>query len=123
MLTKLRYSSVSFRQSGYVPQDVSKIISTRLGDCKDFSTLFVALAQKAGIPAQLVLVDTRDNGSKDMILPSVEFNHCIVLAKLDGKGQYLELTDNNLSFGSLPNNLNGALSLLIPPHGEVPPKR
>ena len=118
MLTKLRYSSVSFRQSGFVPQDVSKIISTRLGDCKDFSTLFVALAQKAGIPAQLVLVNTRDNGTKSMMLPSVDFNHCIVLAKLDGKEQYLELTDNNLPFGSLPNNLNGALTLLIPPHGQ-----
>ena len=118
ILTKLRYSSVSFRQSGYVPQDVSKIISTRLGDCKDFSTLFVALAQKAGIPAQLVLIDTRDNGAKTMVLPSVDFNHCIVMAKIDGKDYYLELTDNNLPFGSLPNNLNGALSLLIPPHGQ-----
>ncbi|HUC79455.1 MAG TPA: DUF3857 domain-containing protein [Flavisolibacter sp.] len=118
ILTKLRYSSVSFRQSGYVPQDVSKIISTRLGDCKDVSTLFVELAKKAGIPAQLVLVDTRDNGSKDMLLPSVDFNHCIVLAKIDGKDYYLELTDNNLPFGSLPNNLNGALTLIIPPHGQ-----
>jgi tetratricopeptide (TPR) repeat protein len=118
MLTNLRYSSVSFRQSGFIPQDVSKIITTRLGDCKDFSTLFVALAAKAGIPAQLVLIDTRDNGSKDMVLPSMEFNHCIVLAKIDGKDHYLELTDNNLAFGSLPNNLNGALSLLIPTHGQ-----
>lgn len=118
ILSNIRYSSVSFRQSGFVPQDVSKIITTRLGDCKDLSTLFVALAAKAGIPAQLVLIDTRDNGSKDMVLPSMEFNHCIALAKIDGKEYYLELTDNNLPFGSLPYNLEGALSLLIPPHGQ-----
>lgn len=118
ILGNIRYSSVSFRQSGLVPQSISKIISTRLGDCKDLSTLFVALATKAGIPAQLVLIDTRDNGSKDMVLPSMEFNHCIALVKIDGKDYYLELTDNNLPFGSLPPNLQGALSLLIPPHGE-----
>ena len=118
ILSNIRYSSVSFRQSGLVPQDISKIISTRLGDCKDLASLFVALAAKAGIPAQLVLIDTRDNGSKDMVLPSMEFNHCIALAKIDGKDYYLELTDNNLPFGSLPYNLEGALSLLIPPHGQ-----
>ncbi|HZF64339.1 MAG TPA: DUF3857 domain-containing protein, partial [Chitinophagaceae bacterium] len=44
----IRYSSVSFRQSGLTPQPVAKTISTRLGDCKDLSSLFVALAEKAG---------------------------------------------------------------------------
>lgn len=118
IVTNIRYSSVSFRQSGLVPQEVSKIISTRLGDCKDLSTLFVALATKAGIPAQLVLIDTRDNGGLDMILPSTEFNHCIAMANLDGKEYYIELTDGNLPFTSIPGNLQGALSLVIPPHGQ-----
>ena len=35
------YSYVSFRQSGFVPQKPTKTIKTSLGDCKDFSTLFV----------------------------------------------------------------------------------
>ncbi len=118
IVTNIRYSSVSFRQSGWVPQNVSKIITTRLGDCKDLSTLFVALLEKAGIPAQLVLVDTRDNGTRDMVLPSMEFNHCIALAHIDGKEHYIELTDSNLPFGSLPNNLYEALTLVIPPHGK-----
>ncbi|MFL5789796.1 MAG: DUF3857 domain-containing protein, partial [Flavisolibacter sp.] len=77
IVTNIRYSSVSFRQSGLVPQDVSKTISTKLGDCKDLSTLYVALLSKAGIKASLVLIDTRDNGAKDLILPSIDFNHCI----------------------------------------------
>ncbi|HEX2608346.1 MAG TPA: DUF3857 domain-containing protein [Flavisolibacter sp.] len=118
IVTNIRYSSISFRQSGYVPQDVSKIITTRLGDCKDLSTLFAALANKAGIETQLVLIDTRDNGAKDILLPSMEFNHCIALAKINGKEYYIELTDSNLPFGSLPNNLTGALSLKIPAHGQ-----
>lgn len=110
----IRYSSVPFRQSAFVPQRASATLTTRLGDCKDLSNLFVTIAGMAGIDAQMVLIDTRDNGQKDMLLPSVEFNHCIVKAALDHKEYYIELTDNYLPFTCLPNNLNGALALEIP---------
>ncbi len=110
----IKYSSVSFRQSAFVPQKASTTINTRLGDCKDLSNLFVTLAGMAGLNAQMVLVDTRDNGSKDILLPGIEFNHCIVKTNLDGRDYYIELTDNYLPFASLPNNLNGALILEIP---------
>ncbi|HEY5465279.1 MAG TPA: DUF3857 domain-containing protein [Hanamia sp.] len=112
--SNIRYSSVSFRQSAFVPQRASITLTTRLGDCKDLSNLFVTLARMAGINAQMVLIDTRDNGQKDILLPSVEFNHCIAKAMLDNKIYYIELTDNYLPFTSLPNNLNGALALEIP---------
>jgi len=110
----IRYSSVSFRQSAFVPQRPSETLVTRLGDCKDLSNLFVTLARMAGINAQMVLVDTRDNGENDMMLPSIEFNHCIAKATLDNKSYFVELTDNDLPFTSLPNILNGALALEIP---------
>ncbi len=112
--SNIRYSSVSFRQSAYVPQRASATLTTRLGDCKDLSSLFVTLAHMAGINAQMVLVDTRDNGEKHIILPSVEFNHCIVRTILDNKSYYIEMTDNYLPFASLPNNLLGAVILEIP---------
>lgn len=112
--SNIRYSSVSFRQSAYVPQRPSVTLTTRLGDCKDLSSLFVTLANMAGINAQMVLVDTRDNGQKHIILPGVEFNHCIVKTELDKKNYFIELTDNYLPFASLPNNLNGAVILEIP---------
>ncbi|MDB5280152.1 MAG: hypothetical protein JWR61_5107 [Ferruginibacter sp.] len=118
IVNNIRYSSVAFRQNGYVPQNLSKVLNTKLGDCKDLSSLFVALTARAGINAQLVLIDTRNNGMKDMDLPSMEFNHCISLLHVDGKEYYIELTDSNLPFGSLPSNLNGALSLIIPLHGQ-----
>lgn len=111
----IRYSSVSFRQSAYVPQKPAVTINTRLGDCKDLSALFVALGKLAGVKADLVLVDTRDNGLREMELPSVEFNHCIVKAKLQDKEYFLELTDNDLPFASLPYNLYKAAYLVISP--------
>lgn len=118
IVTNIRYSSVSFRQSGYVPQDIAKIINTKLGDCKDLASLFVALTAKAGIKSELVLVDTRNNGLKDILLPSMDFNHCISLTHIDGKDYFVELTDGDLPFGSLPSNDIGALSLIIPGHGQ-----
>jgi hypothetical protein len=114
----IRYSSISFRQSGFTPQKPSVTINTALGDCKDLSTLFTALAKMAGIKTNLVLVSTRDYGQKIMSLPAVEFNHCIVQTQLDGKTYFLELTDNRLPFASLPSALNEAPYLVIPANSK-----
>ncbi|HEV3412377.1 MAG TPA: DUF3857 domain-containing protein [Puia sp.] len=110
----IHYSSVPFRQGAFVPQKASVTINTRLGDCKDLSSLFVALARLSGLKANLVLVNTRDNGLKSMELPSLEFNHCIVKTWIDGKAYFLELTDNNLPFACLPGGDIHASCLVIP---------
>ena len=112
------YSSVSFRQSAYVPQKASKVLQTKLGDCKDLSTLYAAMAREAGLEANLVLFSTRDNGDQSMALPSVEFNHCIVKVMAGGQAYFLELTDANLPFGSLPNDDIGGIALEIPFNGK-----
>ena len=109
----ITYSFLDFRQSGHVPQKPSKTIITKLGDCKDLSTLFVVLGEKAGLNANLVLVLTNDNGSKQLLLPSQEFNHCIVSVNLDGKVHFLEMTNNFLPFLALPNSLYKASALQI----------
>lgn len=114
IIKNIRYSSVPFRQSGYVPQRASKVIQTSLGDCKDLATLFAALAREAGMKANLVLVNTRDQGEHSMELPSMEFNHCIVKVTADGQIWYLELTDPDLPFGSLADGDLGAVALEIP---------
>jgi predicted Zn-dependent protease len=110
----ISYSSVSFRQGAYVPQRASKTLNTRLGDCKDLSTLFVSFARKAGMEANLVLVSTRGNGQQGMRLPSMEFNHCIVQYKDGNDYRSLELTDNHLPFNAMPQSLVGAQMLNIP---------
>ncbi|NNK60897.1 MAG: DUF3857 domain-containing protein [Flavobacteriaceae bacterium] len=108
------YSYVSFRQSGFVPQKPSKTIKTSLGDCKDFSTLFVTLANLAELDSNLVLILTSDYGQNELVLPSTDFNHCIAKVKIDGEEQFLELTDKYLPFRALPRSLAGATALEIP---------
>jgi predicted Zn-dependent protease len=109
----ITYSSLDFRQSGYVPQKPSKTISTKLGDCKDLSTLFVAMAQRAGLKANLVLVQTNDNGIEALKLPAISFNHCIVKVAIDGKEYFLEMTNNYLPFKAMPLSLYKAKALVI----------
>ena len=99
----ISYSEVSFRQSGLVPQNPSDVINTRIGDCKDVSTLFVAMCKEANIPAQLVLVKTHDNGLLTMPLPSIDFNHCMAKVALNDRDYYIELTSQTLPFRSLYN--------------------
>lgn len=109
----ITYSSLDFRQSGYVPQKPSKTISTKLGDCKDVSTLFVAMAERAGLKANLVLVQTNDNGTEALKLPSISFNHCIVKVAIDNKDVFVEMTDNYLPFIAMPSSLFKAKALVI----------
>lgn len=110
----IAYSSVSFRQSAYVPQLAGKTLQTRLGDCKDMSTLFLAFARKAGLNANLMLVNTRNNGLETIALPSMEFNHCIVRYEDKDKECFLELTDNLLPFHAFTRSLANAQVLNIP---------
>ncbi|MEI6764789.1 MAG: transglutaminase domain-containing protein [Bacteroidota bacterium] len=113
IVNNIRYSSVSFRQSGLVPQKASTVLNTKIGDCKDVSTLFVAMCREIDVPAGVMLVDTRDNGEKDLLLPSIDFNHCIARATIDGKNYYLELTSDYMPFGTVAYYLNNALALDI----------
>ncbi len=114
----VQYSSVSFRQSGYVPQKPMVTISTRLGDCKDVATLYHTLANKANLKTNLVLVSTRDNGTKSILQPSIDFNHCIIKIDLPEGTLFQELTDNKLPFGAIPNSVQHAQALVIPRKGE-----
>lgn len=114
----IKYSSVSFRQSNFVPQEPMVTLSSNLGDCKDVSTLYYALAEKAGLESNLVLVSTRDNGEFSLVAPNVGFNHCIIRIEVDGEPLYQELTDNTLPFGAMPSSLQNAQALVIPSLNE-----
>ncbi|MEM6261930.1 MAG: DUF3857 domain-containing protein [Bacteroidota bacterium] len=114
IVNEIRYSSVPFLQSGLIPQKASRVITTKQGDCKDVSSLFVAMCKAKGIDANLVLINTRDNGLQDLLLPSISFNHCIAKVNLDNTDYFVELTDDNLPFGSGSVSVKNAFSLEIP---------
>jgi len=113
------YSAIPFLHSALTPQRASRTITTKLGDCKDLATLFVALGKEVGLDANLILVDTRDNGDMNLDLPTIGFNHCIAQLKTGNKNYIIELTDNHLPFGALSAHDLNANGLYIPKEGEV----
>ena len=111
IVKNIRYSSVSFLQSGLIPKKASAVINTKIGDCKDVATLFVAMCKEINVPAGLVLVNTRENGRKDIFMPSIDFNHCIAKCTVNKKDYYIELTSDYLPFSSFYSSLLNAFTL------------
>lgn len=111
MVRNIRYSHQLFRQSGYIPQDATKTMLTRIGDCKDMAALGKALLRHAGIRSELVLVNTNDQDRKAS-LPMDLFNHCILWVDLEG-GRYIDFTADQNGWESLPRSDQLALSLRI----------
>ncbi|MFP4243058.1 MAG: transglutaminase domain-containing protein [Chitinispirillaceae bacterium] len=107
------YSFVPFRQSGWIPQPAREVLSTRIGDCKDMSSLGKSMLDIAGIQSDLVLVSTWDQNSTYPSYIGPNFNHCVLSYVIDGKREYVDLTDKNIALGCLPRMDQGALALVI----------
>ncbi|KAA3613785.1 MAG: tetratricopeptide repeat protein [Calditrichaeota bacterium] len=109
----IRYSSIPFRQSGLIPQKARDVLVTKIGDCKDVSTLYIAMLKEAGIKANHVLVNTRDEGLNRNALPTIAFNHCIAGVETEKGLKYLDLTAYNYPVGTVPEMDVDSFSLLI----------
>ena len=118
----IRYSNVPFRQSNIVPQKARDVLATRIGDCKDVATLCIAMLAERDIEAYHVLVQTNSYASFRQLLPSIPFDHAIVLVNIDGEPLYLDLTADNVPVGNVPFADLNAFSLTIHP-GFLFPER
>lgn len=116
----IRYSSVSFRQSGLIPQKARDVLVNRIGDCKDLATLYIAMLKEVGINAYYVLVQTREEGTIINKLPSINFNHCIAAIDLKNRLLFCDLTARYHPFGTLPDSDVGGYYLLIKPNQKQP---
>ena len=113
----IRYSMVSFRQSALIPQKARDVLVNKIGDCKDVSTLGIAMLGELGIKADYVLVNSGNEERLLHVLPSIAFNHCIIAVreKDNQKPFFLDLTASNFPTGVIPAADKNAFSLLIKP--------
>ncbi len=111
IVQNITYSSVSFRQSAFIPQKARDVLITKIGDCKDMATLFITMLKELNINADYVLVNTRDNGLNTNALPGNYFNHAIAKVVIDGKPLFFDLTARNYPAGTLPSMDIGAFAL------------
>jgi hypothetical protein len=89
----VRYLAISIGEGGFTPRQLNEVCSTRYGDCKDKSKLFVHMARRLGVDACPALVNTRDGYALADWLPSAQlFDHCIVRVAIGGKTYWLDPT-------------------------------
>lgn len=116
----VRYVSISLGMGGYQPRSPDEVLQSGVGDCKDKTTLFVALLRHAGIKAEPVLLSTAGRPLRDV--PSVlQFNHAIAAVPQDGGWQLTDLTADLVPYGELPVSYQGAFALQVAGDGSARP--
>jgi hypothetical protein len=126
----LRYVSISLGLSAYRPHPSPEVFRNRYADCKDKTTLMLAMLREAGIASHPLLVDTRDAGKVFAEFPSpLQFNHCIIAIPVPpntvenalvihpdmGDVLVFDPTDELTPVGDLPWSDQGTRALLVHP--------
>jgi hypothetical protein len=110
----IRYVSVALGMGGYQPRLPDSTISTKLGDCKDKATLFIAAAKHLGLTAYPVLLNS--NGAKKSEFVSISlFDHAIAaMPRADHAGYtFLDLTTDAVPPGEVSPSYQGGFGLVI----------
>jgi hypothetical protein len=110
---KTRYVSMDLGIGGWKPRRAESVLATGYGDCKDLTTLFIAMLNAIGIQAYPALIQTRDEGTVLTDFPSNQFNHVITCVPLERDTLWLDCTCNYCSFGELPWQDEGCQALVI----------
>lgn len=112
----IRYVSLSLGLGGYQPREPDEVLTTLAGDCKDKTTLFVAMARALGFEAYPVITAS---SRTDPTLPSIsQFDHMIARVEMPDGPLYVDATAPLVPFGEFPASLHGKHGLLVPPRGE-----
>jgi cellulose synthase operon protein C len=109
----VRYFSSDLGNSGYCPAEPDQVLERKYGDCKDKSTLLIAMLRSVGVKAEAVLVLTANAGAIDPGFPNLGFNHMIAKATLsDGSVLWLDPTVKYCQAGDLPA-VDQAINVLV----------
>ncbi len=109
----ISYSSVPFRQSGWVPQNAQDVLMTKIGDCKDMASLGKALLNIGGVESYLVLENGNQRYFTDHTYMGPNFNHCILGYKVNDSLEFVDFTTKYTPFGSIPKYIQGTMALVV----------
>ncbi len=101
---KIRYVAVLLGPYTHKPHPAREIFKKRYGDCKDKTTLLLAMLKIAGIEGKPVLVPARSEYFDESV-PSLQvFNHVIAAVPSGNKYYWLDGTNEAAAFDSAPFN-------------------
>lgn len=90
---QIRYVGIELGVNSHQPSPAPTVLSRRYGDCKDKTSLMIALLHELGIDAHPALVNTRRHQKIAEVLPSTSvFNHVLVALPHDGETYWLDPT-------------------------------
>lgn len=115
----VRYVSISLGIGGYQPRPAAVVAEDGAGDCKDKTTLFVALARHLGAEAYPVVV--RSGGGVTTDHPTItQFNHMVAAVRWEGGGwRYLDLTVPVVPWGEVFTRLQGEEGVMFRDDGTA----
>jgi tetratricopeptide (TPR) repeat protein len=115
----LRYTALELGAGALTPVPPIEALTRKYGDCKDMSTLVVALLRAAGFPAQVALLHATRWSDPDTKLPGISaFNHAIVYVP-GSPDLWIDPTDPNVPAGELPLEDQGRLALIADHSSKV----
>lgn len=97
--TQIRYVGIYLGNGGIIPNDADEILRNRYGDCKDHSTLLVAMLAAKGIEAESAMINAGDSYTLPKLGGISPFNH--VITYLPQWDLYVDSTDRYAEFGVL----------------------
>jgi len=110
---EIRYTGIEFDQANVLPHTPADTLKHKYGDCKDKSTLLVAILRAVGIPADLALLNVGDRLDVPEELPGMGlFDHAIVYLPGD-PAIWVDATDEQARVGQLPDGDHGRLALIV----------
>lgn len=99
----IRYVAVELGIGGYQPRPAAEVLRSGFGDCKDKTTLFIALLEGLGVRAYPVLLYAGSYRQGGEPPPALEaFNHAIAAVAGPEGYRYTDLTAELTPFGELP---------------------
>lgn len=107
----VRYVGLEQGLGGIIPRPASQTLASRFGDCKDKTTLFIALARRAGMHAYPVLTTFNRFDPDKLLLPgTVYFDHMVACVPMAGGFEYcVDLTDPYSPHDTMSSSLSGAI--------------
>ncbi len=112
---EVRYTGIEFGEASLIPRPPAETLKRKYGDCKDQSTLLVAMLRAAGINAHVVALHSGPATDIESDLPGIGiFDHSIVY--IPGTPQlWIDPTASLARVGQLPIMDQGRLALVAAP--------
>jgi hypothetical protein len=110
---QVRYVAFEDGMGGFVPREAGLVCNRKYGDCKDMSSLLVAMFREAGLTAYFTWIGTRNKPYVYAETPlPVADDHMIATLKIGDRWVFMDGTDPTIPFGIPPYGLQGKEALI-----------